>query len=76
MMMGSQAPVTKEINRVKIFFSKQISDTMQTKILKSSERGTKDIGWLKSRFTFSFSNYTNPSLSAFGTLIAFNDDIV
>lgn len=49
---------------------------MQTKFFKSSERGTKDIGWLKSRFTFSFSDYSNPSLSAFGTLVAFNHDIV
>jgi hypothetical protein len=49
---------------------------MQTKIFKSSDRGTKDIGWLKSRFSFSFSDYTNPSLSAFGTLVAFNHDVV
>ena len=49
---------------------------MQVKFFKSSERGTKDIGWLKSRFTFSFSDFANPSLSAFGTLVAFNHDIV
>lgn len=49
---------------------------MQTKEFKSAERGIKDIGWLKSRFTLSFSDYTNPAASAFGTLNAFNDDIV
>ncbi|MBC7915189.1 MAG: pirin family protein [Pyrinomonadaceae bacterium] len=49
---------------------------MKTTTFKASERGTKDIGWLKSKFTLSFSDYANPSLSSFGTLIALNDDIV
>lgn len=49
---------------------------MEAKLFKSSARGTKDIGWLKSRFSFSFSEFVNPSLSSFGTLMAFNDDIV
>lgn len=40
----------------------------------ANERGTKDIGWLKSKFCFSFSDYTDPTKSAFGTLVAFNDD--
>src|SRR5690349_8592308 len=40
----------------------------------ASERGRKDIGWLKSNFFFSFSDYCNPVKSAFGTLVAFNDD--
>ncbi len=38
--------------------------------------GVKDIGWLQSNFVFSFSDYANPSRSAFGTLVAFNDDYV
>ena len=42
----------------------------------ADKRGTKDIGWLKSNFNFSFSDYFNPSQSAFGTLVAFNDDFV
>lgn len=42
----------------------------------SADRGVKDIGWLKSNFYFSFSDYYNPSKSAFGTLITFNDDFV
>lgn len=41
-----------------------------------SERGVKNIGWLKSNFYFSFSDYYNPLKSAFGTLVAFNDDYV
>jgi redox-sensitive bicupin YhaK (pirin superfamily) len=42
----------------------------------AAERGLKDIGWLKSNFYFSFGDYQNPMKSAFGTLIAFNDDFV
>ena len=49
---------------------------MQFKLVKAAERGTKDIGWLKSRFSFSFSDYYNPLSSAFGTLVALNDDLL
>ena len=47
---------------------------MKTLRFPASERGKKDIGWLKSNFLFSFSDYSDPSKSAFGTLVAFNDD--
>lgn len=49
---------------------------MQTFYFPNADRGTKDIGWLKSNFYFSFSDYSNPVKSAFGTLITFNDDYV
>jgi len=49
---------------------------MKSQIFRRSERGIKDIGWLKSNFYFSFSDYYNPVKSAFGTLVAFNDDFV
>ncbi|MFY0254074.1 pirin family protein [Chitinophaga sp. 30R24] len=49
---------------------------MKTQSFPASERGTKDIGWLKSNFFFSFSDYYSPLRSAFGTLVAFNDDYV
>ncbi len=49
---------------------------MNTQLFPASQRGRKDIGWLKSNFIFSFSEYYNPAASAFGTLITFNDDIV
>jgi redox-sensitive bicupin YhaK (pirin superfamily) len=49
---------------------------MQYQLYTPSERGTKDIGWLKSNFTFSFSNYYNPVRNSFGLLRAFNDDFV
>ena len=47
---------------------------MNTHYFPAAARGTKDSGWLKSRFFFSFSDYYNPMASAFGTLVAFNDD--
>lgn len=47
---------------------------MQTQLFPATERGKKDIGWLRSNFVFSFSSYCNPMRSAFGTLFAFNDD--
>lgn len=49
---------------------------MKSQVFPKSERGIKDIGWLKSNFYFSFSDYYNPTKSAFGTLITFNDDYV
>ena len=52
------------------------SQAVNHKSYPVGERGTKDIGWLKSNFIFSFSDYYNPVKSAFGTLVAFNDDTV
>jgi redox-sensitive bicupin YhaK (pirin superfamily) len=49
---------------------------MKSQVFRKDERGLKDIGWLKSNFYFSFSDYYNPVKSAFGTLITFNDDYV
>lgn len=45
-------------------------------IFPANERGLKDIGWLKSHFTFSFSSWYNPQLNGFGLLKVFNDDFV
>ena len=49
---------------------------MKTQLFLKEERGLKDIGWLKSNFCFSFSDFYDPAKSAFGTLITFNDDFV
>ncbi|HMP94248.1 MAG TPA: pirin family protein, partial [Phnomibacter sp.] len=49
---------------------------MKHQFFKASERGVKDIGWLKSNFTFSFSSYANPLRNGFGLLRVFNDDYV
>lgn len=49
---------------------------MQTKHFPAAERGVKNNGWLQSNFFFSFSDYYNPTKSAFGTLLAFNDDYI
>jgi hypothetical protein len=49
---------------------------MKSNIYRKDQRGIKDIGWLKSHFYFSFSDYYDPVKMAFGTLVAFNDDFV
>lgn len=49
---------------------------MQTQLFPAANRGVKNIGWLESNFFFSFSDFYDPTKSAFGTLLAFNDDFV
>lgn len=49
---------------------------MNYRIIRAHERGRKDIGWLQSNFTFSFSSYYNPERNGFGLLKVFNDDFV
>ena len=49
---------------------------MQKIIHREASRGTKDIGWLVSKLSFSFSDYQNPAMKGFGTLKVFNDDTV
>ena len=46
------------------------------KIFSSEERGGGDFGWLKTKYSFSFSNWYNPSRMGFGNLIVLNDDII
>lgn len=53
------------------------SNLMENSVLhKADTRGGVDLGWLKSRHTFSFSNYYNPERMHFGVLRVLNDDIV
>ena len=49
---------------------------MQKVVHREASRGTKDLGWLLSKFSFSFSGYQNPVMKGFGTLKVFNDDTV
>ncbi len=45
-------------------------------ILKSSDRHFSDMGWLKTYWLFSFSNYYDSKNISHGMLRVFNDDIV
>lgn len=45
-------------------------------IERSEERGKSDLGWLHSRFTYSFAEYWNPNRVGFGLLRVLNDDTV
>ena len=46
------------------------------KKLSKENMGTSNLGWLESRFHFSFAEYRNPNNINFGVLRVLNDDIV
>ena len=45
-------------------------------IIRSSDRGRANFGWLESKHTFSFGNYYNPRQMGFGNLRVINEDRV
>lgn len=46
------------------------------KKIDSNNMGSSNLGWLKSKFHFSFANYYNPNNINFGVLRVINDDLV
>ncbi len=46
------------------------------KIKKADQRGRSDLGWLQSRFSFSFADYYDPDNMGFSVLRVINDDII
>lgn len=46
------------------------------KIIKTVNMGSSNLGWLKSKFHFSFADYYNPDNMNFGVLRVVNDDLV
>lgn len=44
--------------------------------IPAEKRHSQDLGWLKTNWLFSFSNYYDPNNIEFGALRVFNDDIV
>lgn len=49
---------------------------MMLKKIESKYMGSSDLGWLKSKFHFSFAEYFNPDNIQFGVLRVINDDLV
>lgn len=43
---------------------------------KNAERGEMELDWLKSKFSFSFANWHEPSRMGFGMIRVINDDII
>lgn len=44
--------------------------------IENSKMGSSNLGWLKSKFHFSFAEYYNPSNINFGALRVINDDLI
>lgn len=44
--------------------------------LESEKMGSSDLGWLRSKFHFSFAQYYNPNNMGFGVLRVINDDLI
>lgn len=49
---------------------------MKTTLLRATERGSADYGWLKPNYYFSFNQYYNPEQVHFGLLRVLNDDFI
>lgn len=49
---------------------------MKTVLHRAEERGVAELGWLHSRFSFSFAEYHNRERMGFGALRVINDDII
>lgn len=49
---------------------------MQKVFHPAHERGTANLGWLKTNYSFSFANYFNPKRVQFGCLRVLNDDTI
>lgn len=49
---------------------------MKTTIYPASERGYANYNWLQANYSFSFSNFYNPSRIHFGALRVLNDDVI
>ena len=49
---------------------------MNVRYYPQSKRGVSEIGWLSSRFSFSFAEFYDPTLEEFGALRVLNDDTI
>jgi redox-sensitive bicupin YhaK (pirin superfamily) len=49
---------------------------MRKVLHQADERGASDLGWLKSRFSFSFADWYEPTRMGFGALRVINDDTI
>lgn len=55
---------------------KEKNNYMQTVLHRSEDRGKSDLGWLSTRFSFSFADWYNRERMGFGVLRVLNDDTI
>lgn len=49
---------------------------MKKEVYRSEDRGKANLGWLDTKYSFSFAGYYNPKMMHFGMLRVLNDDII
>lgn len=49
---------------------------MSIEILRSQDRGSADMGWLDTRYSFSFADYFDPARMGFRALRVINEDVI
>jgi len=55
---------------------KREEDSAMLRKIESNNMGSSNLGWLKSKFHFSFADYYNPNNIQFGVLRVINDDLI
>ena len=63
-------------NNMSYFNDIDIKENLVLKKINKENMGTSNLGWLESRFHFSFADYRNPNNMNFGVLRVLNDDII
>lgn len=73
--MSQYGPIVNYSGTI-IFLGKQVhsGDKRMMKIRRASDRGSANIGWLRSNHTFSFGHYYDPDNMGFGPLRVINED--
>jgi hypothetical protein len=54
----------------------RLKERLMIKVIRSEERHHADMGWLDTRWHFSFADYYDPANMNWGALRVFNDDVV
>jgi redox-sensitive bicupin YhaK (pirin superfamily) len=64
------------LKKIKTYHFQIQKDKQMLKKISKENMGSSNLGWLESRFHFSFAEYYNPTNINFGVLRVLNDDII